>query len=280
MDMKACESLRFLASWAPRLRKETVLTNDGCAILQRLISAAASYGAQARRDFGMAVEQSSKVLSPLGEPLIAMDFTIHRWVAGHREEAFSDWLAWIFSQAKPKDVLRILGVDDPKLPASSLGSYVEVQREIFVAEGHEGSTGRLDLKVRLGPAVIVVEIKLTDAETADTVKNAGYKRSAKADKYILLINEAEENDYWKFQPRRWADTCRELRCLAARFCKDRDLLKAAMVLAFVAAVEQRLLGYRRLGANTPIADAVILPSVTDHLEKFVESAQHVQSTRE
>ena len=32
--------------------------------------------------------------SPLADPL-RLDFAVHRWLRGNREEAYSDWLAWI-----------------------------------------------------------------------------------------------------------------------------------------------------------------------------------------
>jgi hypothetical protein len=139
-------------------------------------------------------------------------------------------------------------------------------RESFAAEGHEGATGRLDLKIRLGAAAtIAVEVKLGEAERADTGKGAGYCRSVKADQYILLVTEANDEDYCGFRPRRWVDVCLQLRLLARRFLNMSAHLKAGKVLAFAAAVEQNLLKFQpdipHVGGE--LAAAPILPQITD-----------------
>src|SRR5664279_1968883 len=43
------------------------------------------------------LRQSNEILRPLGEPLL-IDFGLHRWLKEEREEAYSDWLAWIVGQ--------------------------------------------------------------------------------------------------------------------------------------------------------------------------------------
>jgi hypothetical protein len=43
--------------------------------------------------------ESNERLKPLGDPL-SIDFGVHRWLAGEREEAYSDWLEWIIKQIK------------------------------------------------------------------------------------------------------------------------------------------------------------------------------------
>src|ERR1700733_8004664 len=43
------------------------------------------------------IEQSNQRLKPLGEPM-KHDFGLHRWLAGAREEAYSDWFQWLFAR--------------------------------------------------------------------------------------------------------------------------------------------------------------------------------------
>ena len=48
--------------------------------------------------------------------------------------------------------------------------------------------------------VLVVELKLREAAESDTAKNAGYFRSVKADRYILMVKDAADEDYCGFKP--------------------------------------------------------------------------------
>jgi len=215
--------------------------------------------------------------------LVMLDFTEHRWVAGHREEAYSDWLQWIMAQADAAEVLRVFGVDDPEIVGACTGTAVQVVRERCVIRGHEGSAGRLDLEIRLGDtAVLVVEVKLGEAESADTGKGVGYCRSVEIDqhdarfkKYVILVLDAADEEYYGFKPRLWADVCVELRLMAARLCKRREHLRAAMTLAFIAAVEQNLLKLRPMmrGSVDEVAAALSLPRITEHLTRFLEAAR-------
>ncbi len=247
-----------------------------CSALRHLVDAARNHGAQATAEFEAAVLKSAEALSPLGEPSVAVDFTEHRWMAGHREEAYSDWLQWILAQSEPADVLRVFGVVNPAMVAASAGRAVEITRELHVSEGHVGASGRLDLEIKLGDAVLlVVEVKLGEAESADTEKGAGYYRSIEAAhpdcqfrEYVILVLDAADIDYFKFKPRLWADACIELRVIAARRCARSEYLKAAMTLAFVAAVEQNLLGLRRARGS---AAALTLPPITEHISRFLEA---------
>jgi hypothetical protein len=258
--------------------------------LKYLVNAARRQGAQAAEEFQDVVRRSAGVLSPLGEPLATLDFTEHRWVAHSREEAYSDWLQWIMQQANPAEVLRVLGVDDPKIISACTGCAVTIARERRVPHGHEGSAGRLDLEIRLGDAaLVVVEVKLGEAEGADTEKGTGYCRSVKAErheeqfqKYVILVLDAADEEYHGFKPRLWADACVELRLIAARFCKRGEHLRAAMILAFVAAVEQNLLKLRRIvpGAGDEVVAALALPRITDHLTRFLEAFEDGEEKRE
>src|SRR5438270_6206210 len=65
--------------------------------VRRIIDVAqASFALKADRLEQLLVE-SRKLLEPFGDPL-EVDFGAHRWLAGDREEAYSDWLQWIIQQ--------------------------------------------------------------------------------------------------------------------------------------------------------------------------------------
>src|SRR5450759_4268879 len=78
-------------------------------------------------------------------------------------------------------------------------------------------------------------------------------------------------EYDRFRPRLWSDACIELRLIAARLCMRSENLRAAMILAFVAAVEQNLLGLRCVrGPADGVAASLTLPPITQHLTRYLE----------
>lgn len=282
-------AIRRLAACAPGLRGagEGLQTNSG--VLKHLVDAARRQGAQSIEEFQEAVRRSASVLSPFGEPLMVLNFTEHRWVAGHREEAYSDWLQWIMAQADAVEVLRVFGVNDPGIVLACTGTAVMVVRERCVLHGHEGSAGRLDLEIRLGDtALLIVEVKLGGAENADTEKGTGYCRSMEIDqhdarfkKYVILVLDAADEEYYGFKPRLWTDVCVELRLMAARLCKRREHLRAAMILAFITAAEQNLVKLRPVlqGGGDEVAAALTLPRITGHITRFLEAFEDGEKNR-
>jgi hypothetical protein len=123
------------------------------------------------------LQRSNALLAPLADPLLT-DFGAHRWLATAREEVYSDWLKWIVEQLQtPEYVFRLLGTDDPTGIALCQQTPLTVKREVPVPQGHDGQSGRLDLVVRYAEkALIVIEVKMTDAEDADTCKQRGYRQ--------------------------------------------------------------------------------------------------------
>jgi len=176
----------------------------------------------------------------LRDPLV-VDAGLNRWLREDREEAYSDWLAWILQQLTAMEVFRILGIDDSELPVNAGSNKLSVEREYFI------SAGRLDLLLTLDQSVlIVVEVKKSSAENAETAKQAGYfgwlhSQPHGYRKGLLLITDASEEDYEQFSPIRWSDLCLRLRDLLLRLETNLDLVKKAMILAFVSAVETNLL---------------------------------------
>lgn len=195
------------------------------------------------------LEASRARLKPLEEPF-DLDLGVHRWLAGEREEAYSDWLEWAVRQIRePSQVLRLFGISLPAEAGKLTTDSFEVQREVAVSYGHADRTGRLDLVIRYGRTLLVViEVKKTGADEADTMKHEGYARWVREQNYpktisILLATDAVSAEYGTFQFSSWAKVCVELRRLAPLLAREWRVTVAALMLAFVGAVEQNLLGF-------------------------------------
>jgi len=102
------------------------------------------------------------------------------------------------------------------------------------------------------------------------------QHDARFKKYVILVLDAADEEYYGFKPRLWTDVCVELRLIAAKLCKRGEHLRAAMILAFTAAVEQNLLKLRPLarGSVDEVAAALTLPPITDHLTRFLEAFEY------
>ncbi len=227
------------------------------------------------------LQRSNALLAPLADPLLT-DFGVHRWLATAREEVYSDWLKWIVEQLQtPEYVFRLFGIDDPTAIALCQQTPLTVKREVPVPQGHDGQSGSLDLVVRYGgQALIVVEVKMTDAEAADTDKQQGYMEWIKEQPEpkehqhpILLVVEAAKEDYKGFAPKRWPSLCVVLRQIAQAFCKEpQRLVLAAMILAFVGAVEQHLLSFpasllQRIHSGQP---GRVSPEIGNHINSILK----------
>jgi hypothetical protein len=159
------------------------------------------------------------------------------------------------------------------------GSHdLAIRRECCVPEGHIDHEGRLDLVIRFGSrAIIVIEVKTGHADTADTAKQKGYLRWLRrqrqpAKEAVLLAVSAEEQEYDGFVFVAWQDVCIEMRRLGVEMIKDDRKMAAAMVLAFVAAVEQNLLGFSAQRVQQTCAGSALYfnAHVVAHLERFLE----------
>ena len=212
------------------------------------------------------LDKSREKLKPLGEPF-DLDLGLHRWLNAEREEAYSDWLQWVVGQASTP--ARIFGLFGLKVPENVLpDAKLETKREVPVAKGHADQGGRLDLVIyHHGQAAMVVEVKKGDADTADTGKQLGYRECYPHATLVLLAVSAEQEDYEGFQPCTWANVCIEMRLLAMELFKENRMMAAAMVLAFVAAVEQNLLGF---SVTTENSGAFLNPYVLEYIESFLK----------
>jgi hypothetical protein len=225
------------------------------------------------------LEESRKKLAPLGEPF-DLDLGVHRWLDAEREEAYSDWLEWVIRQAKTaKRVFRLFGLESPDELTQT--AQFEVHREYCIPHGHVDQEGRLDIRISYGDqAIIAIEVKKGDAEGADTAKHGGYSRWLAGLPHpithgVFLTVSAEEQDYDGFRFRSWADVCIEMRLLAIDFCKEGRVMAAAMTLAFVAAVEQNLLGFSAESVRKISEGSAIFfnARVVDHIQCFLTATE-------
>jgi hypothetical protein len=210
---------------------------------------------------------SGRQLAPLADPL-TVDLGLHSWLAADREEAYSDWLAWVLSQLPDTRMLyRLFGLHcPPELEHAKIQPLVH--REAFVPFGHMGSKGRLDLFIKLENHAIMVEVKTGSADESDTIKHTGYKQSVPDTPAVLIATDGELPEYNGFELRPWASVCQELRKLIPELIPDRGITVAALMLAFVGAVEQNLLRFRSWMADPSVVQQVRLfdSRLLDHLQ--------------
>ena len=224
-----------------------------------------------RARFIRLLEKSGNKLAPLSDPL-AVNFGTHRWLKKQREESYSDWLHWIAEQLKPELLLEVFGID--RLFRVEGQEITRLQKLSFHADREysipaEYGGGRIDLLIWLrnqagNRGLVAVEVKLGCADEADTKKQELYKlwldAQSKRNYCILLAESGIEKEYHGgFKLLTWADVCVSLRQLVPSFVKDNRYVVASMILAFVGAVEQNLLGFPTRASKTVM-----------HLEKYLE----------
>jgi hypothetical protein len=268
--------LRTWASIAAELRNSRSRAAPAWNPLHRMIEVARQKLAGDRERLHELLKESRKRLAPLEDPF-DIDLGLHRWLDGEREETYSDWLEWVVRQTTgPAEVFKLFNLGFP--PQAVLECRdLEVQRECFVPHGHHDQEGRLDLVIRYGDtAIIVIEVKTADAEGADTAKHGGYNLWLAEQNHPykharLLAVSAEDDTYGDFPFLSWASVCVEMRRLAVGFSQEGRVVTAAVVLAFVAAVEQNLLGFSaRLVQDICKGRAVLFNAeVVDYMDRFI-----------
>jgi hypothetical protein len=133
--------------------------------------------------------------------------------------------------------------------------------------------------VRFGcVALIVIEIKTGDAEAADTAKHTGYSRWIEKQEHqhkhsVLLTVSATDDLYQGFRFLAWQNVCIEMRRLAIEFVKQGRTAAAGLVLAFVAAVEQNLLGFSSEQVRRICEERAdfFKPQVVEHMARFLDA---------
>ena len=232
------------------------------------------------------LRQSNETLRPLGEPLL-IDFGLHRWLKEEREEAYSDWLAWIVAQLSdtPELVFQLFGIRKSAPKGAGCPLTIVVDRETPVRLVPEENWKRLDLliKVKYGMSEVdrelyIIEVKVTDPESADTDKQKHYyewlQRQPEIERReaVLVALEGKEDDYERFRLLTWPTLCIELRKIIRTVLLKEKPIVAALALAFVGAVEQNLWGVsanlaRRVAKGE--VPALITTDMSDYLERFL-----------
>jgi hypothetical protein len=245
-----------------------------CSSFAGLIESARALREAEFRELRDLLKWSQERLEPLGEPL-SQDIGLNRWLARAREEAYSDWLKWLFEQMNAGELFKALSLREfyPE-DQTRVQEPVRVVRELIVKEGHEGQQGRIDLVLQLGQwGVVVLEVKRNDADSADTRKQLGYENSIENDpafrdmrkSYVMLATSSSRDVVDSFDVRRYAVFCRNLRRLAIKWMHSKPprLFVAAVTLIVAATIEGNLL---RLSAQK----GSFTPSTLNHLKAFAE----------
>jgi hypothetical protein len=241
------------------------------AAVRSLINAVESYSQAHREELRRLLHQSDAKLNPLCDPLAA-NLGLNRWLAAEREEAYSDWLAWVLQQLTPAQLLSLF---DIQLNLQSLDPLLApiVRREVRILDGCR----RLDIEVAFGhDMLLVIEVKIVPEQESDTRKNKEYKRWIDSQKYknkkqVLLAREISykyrEALPGGFAPVLWDDFCIRLRrmLMDPNFRAGKGLTITALMVAFIGAVEEILLAFA-----SPDSDYGRSPryaSTAEHLKK-------------
>lgn len=213
------------------------------------------------------LEEWNRRLNPIRDPL-TLNFGMNRWLSSDREEAYSDWIAWILREIGRRHAERLLlGTE-----TVHMDDYCETSREVWVPEGHDGHAGRLDCVVNFADTIIVLELKTGSAVSADTAKHEGYakwlkERTERRRVALLLATEVNETDKFGFRPMAWDKFTKGLRNLLPYLIAENKVLLACIVASFIGAVEQNILGFPAIDADLHTS---LLATGTDRLIKYLE----------
>ena len=212
-----------------------------------MVEAAERDATSAAQKLGGLLEQSSRLLFPgVGDPLSAsLEIGSHRWLAGDREEVYSDWLAWIIErQDDPARILPLFGLNGLR----GLDKRWTVGREVVTP------FGRLDLLLRQEQAgVLCVEVKTESVPGDDQLERylewLGGQRSSLG--LVLLAKDPPEDETlrgsgWFCS---WRHIAQSLRAWARDWLREGRLYDAVMTLAFCGAIERNLLSLDSGGLN-------------------------------
>jgi hypothetical protein len=174
------------------------------------------------------------------DPLLN-DLGAHRWL--DKETSYSDWLAWVLERLGPSAVFLVLGVRP--LPNLELAGNCQVERESQLGKGY------IDLLIHFDGVpdyAIGVEVKTYDEQYA---KQKDYLKSLKS-RYgkdmpcVLIAIDEDIDQLCGFTSRPWCEVTFALRNKIAEYAgkhAEGNRIVTAMMLGFVGAVEQNLLGF-------------------------------------
>jgi hypothetical protein len=237
------ESLATWASLGRTLRTANQKIVPSWLSVQRLIDVTQPVLQKNRDEARRLLEESNNLLAPLKDPLETR-LGLHRWLSGEREEVYSDWLAWIIEQlATPEKIVPLLCGENAAELIRQCAGALNVHREtVFVTAK---SVRRTDIEICFGEKrAILVEVKMVEAHkvAADQLYDQGHYGKA-FEKRLLLVPSGEVDTASKgvdFELVLWRDVCLRLRKLVPSICRE-NISIAAMILAFLGAVEQNVL---------------------------------------
>jgi hypothetical protein len=228
--------------------------------VQRMIDAAEEYGRGWKDRVGEIADEYARLLGGLDDPL-RVDMA---WLERSYEPAYSRWLGWVLEQLGSADaVWRVLGLGQAPTDVGELRARAEVR---ITPED------RLDVVVECeGEWRVVIETKLGRAEEYPdlSVQLSRYweklKKRHPKPACVLIALDAEKKEYEGFVVQRWPEICQRLRGELVRASGGKkSRLVIAMILAFVGAVEQNLLGFPNLESGE---SAMLYPRVAAHIEE-------------
>jgi len=248
------DNLVVLQQWAQfgRTYAPQRVSQPNWSAVKRLIDAAEPYlRGEAATLKGLLERWSDKF--GMQDPLLN-DLGAHRWI--DKETSYSDWLAWVLERLEPSAVFDILSVNPPF-------NHVDIGR-CHVRRESQLDERYIDLLIffdKKPDYVIGVEVKTDDEQY---VKQKDYLKSLRFrfdDPPCVLIAIPEEipKDLGGFTLRPWRKVAYALREKIAEYAGKNgaeNRIVTAMMLGFVAAVEQNLLGFsaaapRRVSRNEP-----------------------------
>ena len=250
-----------LGQWASLAAGAERLQQTDWGAMRSFIEATKPKIAENERQMSQLLDKSDMRLAPLVDPL-RTDFTLHRWLKGDREEAYSDWLAWTLQQVgSVGDVLNALGVPNVNAVTADPEATPKVTREEWVMPEGRPPARRLDLLVQQdGTVLAVIEVKVVSLKRADLEKNQYYwlwaqsrNRDAKA---ILLALDGNPDDCHPFALLTWARLCLNLRGLLHKIREEKGIVAAALTAAFIGAVEQNLLRFSIWSADSLVSEHI------------------------
>jgi hypothetical protein len=229
------------------------------APVEAMVNAAEEYGRSCEGRLRELAGKYQELVAPLGDPL----WVRMSWLERSHEPAYSRWLAWVLEQlGSPERVWRVLGVCEPP----DQGAPISIK-----AECQASREDRLDIVVFSGAKqAVVVEVKLGYPQPDDLqFQLRRYRRWIRkwSAKGVVIVADAEQESYEGFAVRRWAEICVALRRVMLEVAQGKLRVVAAMMLAFVGAVEQNLLGFPSLDAGE---SPLLYPRVAEHLEASME----------
>jgi hypothetical protein len=204
--------------------------------VKKIIKASGKFFAEERAALQDVLRRSNKQLG--GCDPLTINLGAHRWLREEREEAYSDWLAWVIEQLGcPELVGQVFGIKDNRL--SGIRDPPKVARETRIVS-EETQQRRTDLDIRFGAQRAVrVEVKLRDASPIDRQQLID-QETHDFHHYIFLVRSGLIEDYeGRFDLRYWKDLCLELRRIMPKL--KLRLVQKAMIAAFIGAVEQNIL---------------------------------------